>query len=60
MHDYLKQWTKLIPYVEDGHLEIDNNRCDCSLKTFVMGWKNWLFGSSPRLCVNCSLRRMER
>ncbi|WP_304459478.1 IS66 family transposase [Alicyclobacillus sendaiensis] len=44
----LKQWPKLIRYVEDGHLEIDNNRCERSLKPFVIGRKNWLFANTPR------------
>ncbi|GMA59305.1 hypothetical protein GCM10025858_38080 [Alicyclobacillus sacchari] len=44
----LKQWPKLIRCVEDGHLEIDNNRCERSLKPFVIGRKNWLFANSPR------------
>ena len=44
----LKQWTKLVRYVEDGHLEIDNNRSERSLKPFVIGRKNWLFANTPR------------
>jgi transposase len=44
----LKQWTKLARYVEDGHLEIDNNRSERSLKPFVIGRKNWLFANTPR------------
>ncbi|MBF8378645.1 transposase domain-containing protein, partial [Alicyclobacillus mali] len=30
------------------HLEIDNNRCERSLKPFVIGRKNWLFANTPR------------
>ncbi|AEJ43717.1 transposase IS66 [Alicyclobacillus acidocaldarius subsp. acidocaldarius Tc-4-1] len=44
----LKQWPKLVRYMEDGHLEIDNNRCERSLKPFVIGRKNWLFANTPR------------
>ncbi|TDY50207.1 transposase IS66-like protein [Alicyclobacillus sacchari] len=44
----LKQWTKLARYVKDGHLEIDNNRSERSLKPFVIGRKNWLFANTPR------------
>lgn len=29
--------------LEDGHLEIDNNAAERSIKPFVIGRKNWLF-----------------
>ncbi len=32
-------------YIEDGRLEIDNNRAERSIKPFVIGRKNWLFGA---------------
>ena len=31
-------------YIEDGRLEVDNNRAERSIKPFVIGRKNWLFG----------------
>jgi len=31
----------------DGRLELSNNRCERSVKPFVMGRKNWLFSNSP-------------
>jgi len=36
-------WRGLTRYVEDGRLEIDNNRCENALRPFVTGRKNWLF-----------------
>lgn len=37
------QWDKLIRYIDDGHLSIDNNRADRAIKPFVIGRKNWIF-----------------
>lgn len=37
------QWHKLIRYVDDGRLSIDNNRAERAVKPFVIGRKNWLF-----------------
>jgi len=31
----------------DGRLELSNNRCERSVKRFVMGRKAWLFSNSP-------------
>ena len=35
-------------YLEDGCLEISNNRAERSIKPFVIGRKNWLFANTPR------------
>lgn len=45
----LGQWPKLIRYVEDGHLSIDNNRAERAIKSLVLviGRKNWLFANNP-------------
>ena len=43
----LGQWPKLIRYVDDGHLSIDNNRAERAIKPLVIGRKNWLFSSTP-------------
>lgn len=40
------QWHKLIRYIEDGHLTIDNNRAERAVKPFVIGRKNWLFSNT--------------
>lgn len=42
------QWEKLIAFLDDGRLEIDNNRAERSIKPFVIGRKNWLFANTPR------------
>ncbi|MEF1340097.1 IS66 family transposase, partial [Vibrio rotiferianus] len=42
------QWPKLVRYVEDGHLSIDNNRAERAIKSMVIGRKNWLFSDTPR------------
>lgn len=34
--------------LEDGHLEIDNNAAERSIKPFVIGRKNWLFSKNPK------------
>lgn len=39
----LNQWPKLTVFLEDGNLELDNNRSERSIKPFVIGRKNWLF-----------------
>lgn len=41
------QWPYLLRYLEDGRLEISNNRAERSIKPFVMGRKNWLFANTP-------------
>jgi transposase len=42
------QWDKLTVFLEDGRLELDNNRSERSIKPFVIGRKNWLFASAAR------------
>jgi hypothetical protein len=42
------QWPKLIAFMQDGRLEIDNNRSERSIRPFVIGRKNWLFANTPR------------
>ncbi|RKO68064.1 IS66 family transposase [Desulfofundulus salinus] len=44
----LSQWDKLIAFLQDGRLELDNNRSERSIKPFVIGRKNWLFANTPR------------
>jgi transposase len=44
----LNQWDKLVTFLEDGRLEIDNNRSERSIKPFVIGRKNFLFSNTPR------------
>ncbi|QGQ97671.1 IS66 family transposase [Paenibacillus psychroresistens] len=42
------QWEKLETFMNDGRLEIDNNRSERSIKPFVIGRKNWMFSNTPR------------
>jgi hypothetical protein len=42
------QWDKLETFLEDGRLDLDNNRAERSIKPFVIGRKNWLFSNTPR------------
>lgn len=44
----LNQWEKLVAFLEDGRLEIDNNRSERSIKPFVIGRKNFLFSNTPK------------
>jgi len=40
------QWYKLMCYLEDGNLNIDNNRAERAVKPFVIGRKNWMFSNT--------------
>jgi transposase len=40
------EWPKLIRYLEDGRLEMDNNLAENAIRPFVVGRKNWLFSDS--------------
>jgi hypothetical protein len=44
----LNQWPKLIRYVEDGNLSIDNNIAERDIRPFATGRKNWMFSNTPR------------
>ena len=44
----LNQWDKLVAFLEDGRLEIDNNRSERSIKSVVIGRKAWLFANTPK------------
>ena len=44
----LNLWPRLTTYLEDGHIEIDNNKVENAIRPFVIGRKNFLFSGSPR------------
>ena len=44
----LRQRKYLGRYLQDGRLEISNNRAERSIKPFVIGRKNFLFANTPR------------
>jgi len=43
----LNQWHRLVGYIEEGHLCIDNNMAENAIRPFVLGRKNWLFSGTP-------------
>ena len=46
--NYLKdQRPYLLAYLQDGRLELSNNRAGRSIKPFVIGRKNFLFANTP-------------
>ena len=43
----LNQWNRLVGYLEDGRLPIDNNMAENAVRPFVVGRKNRLFSGTP-------------
>ena len=58
------QWHKLIRFVENGSLNIDNNRPEREAKAFAVGRKNWLFANTSTgahaSCIHYSLVRTAK
>ncbi len=48
LHYLHNQWDKLMRYLEDGRLRMDNNLTENALRPFVLGRKNWLFADTPK------------
>ena len=46
MNYCLKRWDKLIVYLHDGSLEIDNNLVENQIRPVALGRKNYLFAGS--------------
>ena len=44
----LKEWDRLIRYLEAEFLTPDNNEIERAIRPFVIGRKNWLFSNTPR------------
>jgi len=42
----LSRWDALTRYIKDGHIEIDNNAAERSLRGVALGRKNYLFAGS--------------
>lgn len=55
LHYLKEQWPYLIRYLEDGRLELSNNRAERSIKPFVIGRKNFLFANAQASGVIYSL-----
>lgn len=47
LHYLKEQWPYLLRHLEDGRLELSNNRAERSIKPFVIGRKNFLFANTP-------------
>ena len=48
MHYLNNEWPRLVRYLDDGRLEIDNNLAENAIRPFVVGRKNWLFSDSVK------------
>lgn len=44
----LKQWPKLVRYVEDPRLAIDTNLAENAIRPFSLGRRNWLFADTVK------------
>jgi len=44
----LGQWESLNRFLEDGRLELDNNRSERALRPVAVGRKNWMFFGNER------------
>lgn len=44
----LGQWPRLAPYLENGHLQIDNNAMERAIRPSAIGKKNYLFVGHPK------------
>ncbi len=43
----LKNWPRLVRYLENGYNSPDNNMAENAIRPFVVGRKNWLFFGHP-------------
>ncbi|MEO2181006.1 MAG: IS66 family transposase [bacterium] len=43
-----REWPRLVHYLDNGELPIDNNACENAVRPFVIGRKNWLFSQSVK------------
>ena len=41
------QWPRLIRFLDDGLIPLDNNPAENAIRPFVVGRKNWLFSHTP-------------
>lgn len=44
----LSQWPRLIKYLDNGLVKMDNNLIENAIRPFVIGRKNWLFSVTPK------------
>lgn len=38
----LKQWPRVLTFLENGRIEIDQNLCENGMRPIALGRKNWL------------------
>lgn len=43
-----KQWNKLVPIFDYGHVPLDTNAVENAIRPFAVGRKNWLFADTVR------------
>lgn len=43
----MKQWDRLLVYLDHGEMTPDNNAAENAIRPFVIGRKNWLFADTP-------------
>ncbi len=54
--NYLKnQWPTLTTYLQDGRIELSNNRAERSIKPFVISRKNFLFANTTNGAQSCAV-----
>ena len=54
--NYLKnQWPTLTTYLQDGRIELSNNRAERSIKPFVISRKNFLFANTTNCAQSCAV-----
>lgn len=46
IHYTLTEWPRLIVYVDDGRINIDNNLVENAIRPFAIGRKAWLFSAT--------------
>ena len=44
----LGQWEKLLVFLQDGRVQIDNNLAENTIRPTAIGKKNWLFIGDPK------------
>jgi len=42
------EWNRMMHYLDNGRIDIDNNAAERSIKPFVIGRKNWLFCNTAK------------
>ena len=52
---FLKQWKKLSRVLDDGRLELDNNRIENKIRPLALGRKNFLFAGNHRAAQNIAM-----